>query len=73
MASPRRRCYSSDKKKLQSRSFPLSDRNKKPIKAGFRKNQSPKKRKSPKKKVYSRKRHIIAIYNPNKTISYIRK
>ena len=71
MSSSSRRLKKSATKKVQSRSFPLSPR-KRVIKSGFRQNQSPKKQKK-KKKVYSRKKHIIAIYNPNKTISYIKK
>ena len=71
MASSSRRLKNSATKKLQSRSFHLSPK-KRVIKSGFLQNQYPKKNKK-KKKVYSRKKHIIAIYNPNKTISYIKK
>jgi hypothetical protein len=66
-----RRTKCSRGKKVQSRSYPLSPRAR-PIKAGFKIIQSPKKKRT-KKKVYSRKKYIIAIYNPNKTISYIKK
>ena len=68
-----RRTHSSrGKKDLQSRSYPLSPRNR-PLKSGYKTFQSPKKTKKNKKKVYSRKRYVIAIYNPNKTISYVKK
>lgn len=70
--SSRRTRSSRGKKDLQSRSFPLSPKNRQ-IKAGFKTLQSPKKNKKNKKKVYSRKKYVITIYNPNKTISYVAK